>query len=423
MDKVLKAREQRIKLIKAKETSNLIICLKANIPGHIKQRKEAYILIRIFKKLLKLTFDVVNTEFYNSDDGPYYLLEIRENNVYEVKHKLVEIENTHPLGRLIDLDLYDRNKENISRTSLNIPSRKCMLCDNEVFACIRSKTHTKEEILSHIKENLYQFLRDELTKYLSESLNLELNLHPKFGLVTPYSNGSHDDMNYELMKEAQEVIIPGLIEMFFVGLEANNPDDAFQKGRLIGINSEFRMLSKTGGINAYRGLIFVLGLVMISFGYLLQRNLRYSDLYSTIIFMSKNLLNELKQEPTSNGMKIYHLYKIGGARKEAYLGLPNVRRAVDMLNQYPELNNEALTMTLIEIIKNCEDTVMIKRSGSLDKYNYYKNLVEQITEYNLEQIQKVTDEFIVNKISCGGSADILVTSIFIKLVFSNLVDI
>lgn len=183
------------------------------------------------------------------------------------------------------------------------------------------------------------------------------------------------------------------------------------------------MLSKTGGINAYRGLIFVLGLVMISFGYLLQRNLRYSDLYSTIIFMSKNLLNELKQEPTSNGMKIYHLYKIGGARKEAYLGLPNVRRAVDMLNQYPELNNEALTMTLIEIIKNCEDTVMIKRSGSLDKYNYYKNLVEQITEYNLEQIQKVTDEFIVNKISCGGSADILVTSIFIKLVFSNLVDI
>lgn len=423
MDKVLKAREQRIKLIKAKETSNLIICLKANIPGHIKQRKEAYILIRIFKKLLKLTFDVVNTEFYNSDDGPYYLLEIRENNAYEVKHKLVEIENTHPLGRLIDLDLYDRNKENISRTSLNIPSRKCMLCDNEVFVCIRSKTHTKEEILSHIKENLYQFLRDELTKYLSESLNLELNLHPKFGLVTPYSNGSHDDMNYELMKEAQEVIIPGLIEMFFVGLEANNPDDAFQKGRLIGINSEFRMLSKTGGINAYRGLIFVLGLVMISFGYLLQRNLRYSDLYSTIIFMSKNLLNELKQEPTSNGMKIYHLYKIGGARKEAYLGLPNVRRAVDMLNQYPELNNEALTMTLIEIIKNCEDTVMIKRSGSLDKYNYYKNLVEQITEYNLEQIQKVTDEFIVNKISCGGSADILVTSIFIKLVFSNLVDI
>lgn len=58
---------------------------------------------------------------------------------------------------------------------------------------------------------------------------MELNLHPKFGLVTPYSNGSHDDMNYELMKEAQEVIIPGLIEMFFVGLEANNPDDAFQK--------------------------------------------------------------------------------------------------------------------------------------------------------------------------------------------------
>ena len=36
----------------------------------------------------------------------------------------------------------------------------------------------------------------------------ELDLHPKFGLVTPISNGSHKDMNYKLMIKARMLLCP-----------------------------------------------------------------------------------------------------------------------------------------------------------------------------------------------------------------------
>lgn len=422
MDKVLQAREERIFNIKQITSDNLIIALKSNIPGENKQVKEAYILTRLFKKIINQQFSIVNEHFYNSYDGPYYLFEINYNDSVKLKSALVEMEDNHPLGRFIDLDLYNQNKENISRNKLSLPARKCMLCDEDAFVCIRANSHSKDEIIAFISKTIKTLLKEKLTYYLDKSLNYELNLHPKFGLVTPYSTGSHDDMDYELMKRAQMAIIPGLVEMFFVGLKANDLDQAFQKCRRIGINAEFMMMSKTNNVNAYRGTIFVMGLVMLSLGYLLQRNLKYHDLYSNIIVVSKNLINELNQEPESDGLKIYHQYKIGGARREAYLGLPNVRRAVEILKKYDSFTDEALTMTLIEIIKTCEDTVMIKRSGSLEKYHYYRNKVAEIKKYNPKLINKITNEFIENKISCGGSADILIASIFIKLIFTELID-
>ncbi len=46
----------------------------------------------------------------------------------------------------------------------------------------------------------------------------ELNLDPKFGLVTPTSSGSHKDMNYKLMHDSIDVLIPYFLEIFELGM-------------------------------------------------------------------------------------------------------------------------------------------------------------------------------------------------------------
>ena len=78
-------------------------------------------------------------------------------------------------------------------------------------------------------------------------------------------------------------------------------------------------------------------------------------------------------------------------------------------------------MALIEIIRGLEDTVLLKRSGSLEKYNYYKNLVGSIDNYDITKIEEITEECINENISFGGSADILAISIFIKKMLERLV--
>lgn len=422
LDKILTSREERILNIKKTNCEKIIISIKANIPGENKNIKESYVLLRIFKKIIDKEFYVLKETFFESYDGPYYLLVIDNNNEKKVKQMMIELEESHQLGRFIDLDVYGKNKNNISRQIINYPKRKCMLCDNDAFYCIRLKKHSYLEIISHISLSVEEYLVWIIKDYLKQSFILELDLHPKFGLVTPFSNGSHQDMDYELMVLAQEAIIPGLMKMFLVGYKCDDLLKAFEMCRQIGLDTENDMLFVTKGINAYKGAIFIQGLVMLSLGYLLQKNLTYNDLYLNIISISQNLLLELENKPITDGLKMYNLYKIGGARKEAYLGLPNVRNAVKLLNTFEVVNSENLLMVLVEIIKNCEDTVMLKRSQSWDRYLYFKNLISSIDEYNYSKINEISEEFIKENISCGGSADLLITSVFIKFIFGEFID-
>ena len=73
-------------------------------------------------------------------------------------------------------------------------------------------------------------------------------------------------------------------------------------------------------------------------------------------------------------------------------------------------------MTLIRLIERVDDTVLLKRAGSLEKYNFYRQKIGQIKSYNEKQIKELTDECIEEGLSFGGSADLLITAIFIKKV-------
>jgi len=68
----------------------------------------------------------------------------------ELKRTTCEVEETHPLGRLMDIDVIGADGP-VSREAVGREPRRCLLCGNEVRYCMRAKNHTTEELLAHIR--------------------------------------------------------------------------------------------------------------------------------------------------------------------------------------------------------------------------------------------------------------------------------
>ena len=89
--------------------------------------------------------------------GPEAFLNVNAD-AFAVKKVTVFIEENHELGRLFDFDVFTKTGEQISRTELDFPERKCLLCNNNAKVCGRSRRHSTEELLNKIYELIDEFL-------------------------------------------------------------------------------------------------------------------------------------------------------------------------------------------------------------------------------------------------------------------------
>lgn len=413
MNDILAAREREIQnLQKVMKEDNIYLTLKANVPGEVKRTDISVFLIKLARQRIYRTFHVTSEEFFDDFDGFYYIFAIEEKSRLEVKRQAIAIEEKDIVGRYIDIDVFQNETKSLSRGDLNIKSRKCFICDNNPYICMRNQAHTLEEIKNKIYTDVIDFLENKVTKIISESIFLELNLDPKFGMVTAKSQGSHKDMNYELMKRSIEIITPYLALMVIRGF-CHSLEEIPGIIKNIGMKAENMMFHATRNINTYKGLIFSLGYTASAFGYLLKNNLVFSKLYDVVAKLGKDLDQELKSEEKTFGLQAYRQYGFLGARGEIIKGLPTIKAALQVLEGYSEFSEEALTMALIRIISLSEDTVLLKRAGSLEKYEYFKQKVRKIEQYDKNQINQITNECIKENISFGGSSDLLAVLIFI----------
>jgi holo-ACP synthase CitX len=75
----------------------------------------------------------------------------------DVKKACCEIENEHPYGRLMDLDVLERVGETVvpvSRERVGEQPRRCLLCDRPARECMRAHTHSQAEIFQTIDKIL-----------------------------------------------------------------------------------------------------------------------------------------------------------------------------------------------------------------------------------------------------------------------------
>lgn len=143
---------------------DIVIALKLNIPGPIKNNEELKKLFWTGAKELELRCQRENfgrfkkTIFWNEVTGSE-LFEVYEVTPKQAKSVTVDFENEFPLGRLFDADVLSKQTDfqPVSRASLNIAVRKCLLCDRPAKECARSRKHSVAELQKEIAKMWQEF--------------------------------------------------------------------------------------------------------------------------------------------------------------------------------------------------------------------------------------------------------------------------
>jgi holo-ACP synthase CitX len=162
VDKFLKHRDERVYLQKslANKYKRPIVCLRINYPGDMKNnyysRKINEILIKEIHR--KLENEILYQTSFNSLEGPISVFVVNKN-CNEIKELCLDIEDSHFLGRLADIDVYDENYNSLSRIDFGNEPRKCYICHDNAFNCSRSKRHSLNEIESYIENKVIEYIK------------------------------------------------------------------------------------------------------------------------------------------------------------------------------------------------------------------------------------------------------------------------
>ena len=202
---ICRARDIRMEKLKVhfEGSAEGLILFLLNIPGSIKDsplyRKVFNTGIRLLKHNFNkrnITFAVSEINIPESGTGPEAYISVSESDLVSVKMITAEIENSHPLGRIFDIDIFDRKLEQVKSGR---EMRKCFICDRPAFECARSRRHPLSEVIEHIKKEAEEYFDSLCWKTAStaaRAMMTEVLVTPKPGLVDRANPGAHSDNGY-----------------------------------------------------------------------------------------------------------------------------------------------------------------------------------------------------------------------------------
>ena len=152
LNKVLENREQRQtkqwELID--RFNSTVLSLTINIPGSKKDSSDAKFIYEVaLYEIKKLGFKE-NQKILTCKDTGYEALWALHVDAKELKALTCKLEENHPLGRFMDIDVIDNNKKILSRET----SRKCYICQGNAKECARSQKHSVNELLVYISKTV-----------------------------------------------------------------------------------------------------------------------------------------------------------------------------------------------------------------------------------------------------------------------------
>lgn len=71
-----------------------------------------------------------------------------------VKDCAIQLEVQQPIGRLWDIDVLDTQGRILSRRSLGLAERRCLLCSQPAKICARQRRHSSDELLQEMERML-----------------------------------------------------------------------------------------------------------------------------------------------------------------------------------------------------------------------------------------------------------------------------
>jgi holo-ACP synthase / triphosphoribosyl-dephospho-CoA synthase len=401
MSKLLEERELRVILQQQllQTYPYPLAVVKANMPGEDKRSLIQTIAVcEGYFELMKLK--TKNVHYSYTIEGLIFFLSI-DLSVEQLKNFCVDIEENHPLGRLMDIDVMNIRQQ-ISRRNLDLSPRRCFLCDEEAHVCVREQMHAMDEIEDFILNAFknYLFSNDSYTRWqrmIQTALIGELIKPLGYGCVTLDDVGSHSDMNALLFIQSAHIVSTEIAL-------AHAFSDDFNRLREVGKVAEKKMFERTHGVNTHKGAIFLMLLVMAG--------LQHPDPVSHISFLCKDILADFESDDQSHGMKLFRQQGITGIRGLAKDGFS------DLFNKYyPYFQSHSIDDTFLSLIGENPDTTLMYRGG-MSLYNECRE--------KAQKAEKMSDRAAfdgwmkMQRLSPGGSADMLSAILLIDLTLWNM---
>ena len=142
-----------------------IVCLTVQTPGPEKRTPESLIVggAGLAAVLDSFGSDLLSAQVRDLDTGyeAYFALPL---DALQVKRICCDIEDTHPLGRLMDIDVIPascadaQSLRPLGREDIGLQPCSCFLCDAPARECMRSRTHSYEEIAAWTSSKIKDYL-------------------------------------------------------------------------------------------------------------------------------------------------------------------------------------------------------------------------------------------------------------------------
>lgn len=144
----------------AEHSGKTLVCLTVVMPGSVKRNHQSLCVAHAAVEAIREAFhlndmsdaerEAVLTERDLNTGYEAYL--ITPLPLLEAKRIAVTIEDTHPLGRLFDIDVINTDGIPVARNDIGEKPRRCLVCEHEARYCMRMRWHTQEEIWAKINE-------------------------------------------------------------------------------------------------------------------------------------------------------------------------------------------------------------------------------------------------------------------------------
>ena len=294
---------------------------------------------------------------------------------------------------------------------------------------------------------------------------LEAAAGPKPGLVCRDSQGAHKDMDYATFVRSALSLQGYFTQAHALGSATTTLETqaVFPRLRALGLKAEQDMFAATNGVNTHKGLIFSLGLFCAALGRLdrlgnaanvqalcrtagsFVRGITGSDMaalpcgpHAAQLAIPgfrphkarharpkamRPLLEKTLGRSLTPGEVIYVMYGMRGVRGEAEQGFPGVALACHSLRRHGvAVNlNRAMVHTLLELLARVEDTSLLWRGGGRGFALARAYAAATLdaggldTAHGRRTLDRMGAAFVRRRLSPGGCADMLATSVFLHL--------
>ncbi|WP_409932372.1 triphosphoribosyl-dephospho-CoA synthase [Paraburkholderia sp. BCC1886] len=309
-----------------------------------------------------------------------------------------------------------------------------------VTARVRSRVRSFDSVDAHVATTWPSLADDRLAAYAVRALIDEAQLTPKPALVDRRGSGAHRDLDLSIMLRSANALAPTFAALARAARQRGEPS-ALLRTELaqIGRAGEQDMLAATGGSNAHRGAIWIVGLLVA--GAALRTSSRSGSglgsgsasgaarfdavSVSSIAAQIACFPDRFAAPSNSHGERVRERYQVGGARREAQDGFPHVveiglpallaarARGID--------ENAARVDTLLAIMASLDDTCLLHRAGLAGLQAGRQGALDVLasggvsTSAGRAAFDKLEQTLLSLNASPGGAADLLAATLFLDM--------